>query len=261
MITQEIPISLLMEPQKNLIFRKGDFGNQIKINFPDLTGITSAEFRLIKPDDTFIVSSGEIIENDILITITEQMSVKSGLCIFNLRLINDSSNIYTYVGRALIDDNINLDDYAESVAEVNGLIFPDDFLTETDLSQYATKAYVNTAIAEIPKFTPISYSLEEQNTGIKWVDGKPIYQKTFIITQNDTWEDLTSLNIDNCIEQKGTFNSTSGACLAFNVNPVSDYYAVIDMELINNRFRVYISGWTLATARVTLQYTKTTDTV
>lgn len=107
----------------------------------------------------------------------------------------------------------------------------------------------------------VNYSTTEQDTGLKWIDGKTIYQKTFIITQNDTWEDLTNLNIDNCIEQKGTFNSTSGACLAFNVNPGDSYYGIIDMELINNRFRVYVAGWTLATARVTLRYTKTTDTV
>jgi len=107
----------------------------------------------------------------------------------------------------------------------------------------------------------IDYSTNEQDTGLKWIDGKPIYQKTFIITQNDTWEDLTSLNIDTCIEQKGTFNSVSGACEAFNIRVTDVYYAYIEMELTNNRFRVYIEGWTLATARVTLRYTKTTDTV
>lgn len=107
----------------------------------------------------------------------------------------------------------------------------------------------------------IDYSTTEQDTGLKWIDGKPIYQKTFIVTQNDTWEDLTSLNIDTCIEQKGTFNSVSGACLAFNINAGDNYPGIIDMELSNNRFRVYVEGWTLASARVTLQYTKTTDTV
>lgn len=184
MITQEIPISLLMEPQKNLIFRQGDFGNQIKIKFPDLTGITSAEFRLIKPDDTFVVSSGEIVENDIIITITQQMSILSGYCIFNLRLINDSSNIYTYVGRALIDENINLDQYAESQAEVNGLVFPDDFLTDEDipdLSTYATKEYVNEAIAEIPTYTPPNYSAVPHKTGRKWIDGKDIWEVTLTL--------------------------------------------------------------------------------
>ncbi len=107
----------------------------------------------------------------------------------------------------------------------------------------------------------VDYSTTEQDTGLKWIDGKPIYQKTFIITQNNTWEDLTSLNIDNCIEQKGTFNSTSGACLAFNIDAGTNYYGLIDMELTNNRFRVSVAGWPFATAHVTLRYTKTTDTV
>lgn len=260
MITQEIPISLLMEPQKNLIFRRGDFGNQIKIKFPDLTGITSAEFRLIKPDDTFVVSTGEIVENDILITITDQMSVKSGLCIFNLRLINDSSNIYTYVGRALIDDNINMDQYAESVAEVNGLVFPDDFLTSADLSNYATKEYVNDAIAAIPTYTPISYSLEEQDTGLKWIDGKHIYQRTFEYsegvdvdnsgTQLPTVITNELINVDNFIKAEAV-RTTSGfkqACI-----PLWVYTS-------NGRY-VYTAGSWDNVNIFTFWYTKTTDTI
>lgn len=254
-----------MEPQKNLIFRRGDFGNQIKIKFPDLTGITSAEFRLIKPDDTFVVSTGEIVGNDILITITDQMSVKSGLCIFNLRLINDSSNIYTYVGRALIDDNINLDDYAESVAEVNGLVFPDDFLTSAELSNYATTAYVNAAIAyvndaiaAIPTFTPISYSLEEQDTGLKWIDGKTIYQRTFEYsegidvdnsgTQLPTVITNELINVDNFIKAEAV-RTTSGfkqSCIAVWVNSDRKVYSA-DLW---NRVNIF-----------TFWYTKTTDTV
>ena len=215
MITQIIPISLLMDQQKILIFRQGDYGNQIKITFPDLTGITSAEFRLIKPDDTFVVSSGEIVENDIIITITQQMSILSGYCIFNLRLINESSNIYTCVGRALIDENINLDQYAESQAEVNGLVFPDDFLTDEDipdLSTYATKEYVNEAIAEIPTYTPPNYSITPHKTGRKWLDGKDIWEVTFTFTFSSQYltVDLTELNIDRVINiEGGVYSSTS----------------------------------------------------
>lgn len=263
MITQEIPISLLMEPQKNLIFRKGDFGNQIKIKFPDLTGITSAEFRLIKPDDTFVVSTGEIVENDILITITDQMSVKSGLCIFNLRLINNSTNIYTYVGRALIDDNINLDDYAESVAEVNGYTFPDDFALKSEIpssTDFATIEYVNDAIAAIPTYTPISYSLEEQDTGLKWIDGKHIYQRTFEYSEGvdiDTsgtqlptviTNELT--NVDNFIKAEA-IRTTSGfkqACIALWVYKY-------------NGVNVYTAGSWDKVNIFTFWYTKTTDTI
>lgn len=258
MITQEIPISLLMEPQKNLIFRQGDFGNQIKIKFPDLTGITSAEFRLIKPDDTFIVSSVEIIENDILITITEQMSIISGYCIFNLRLINDNSNIYTYVGRALIDNNINLDDYAASVAEVNGLVFPDDFLTETDLSQYATKTYVNAAIAEIPVYTPPDYSTIPHKTGRKWIDGKDIWEVTLIldtaisVTPSGNTLPLTimeSLDIDNIIMSRAyrlRSDQRSGVC---------DITTDIWVDSSNN-WRVYaFTSWD-DIRTFTIEYTK-----
>lgn len=257
MITQEIPISLLMEPQKNLIFRQGDFGNQIKLKFPDLTGITSAEFRLIKPDDTFVVSLGEIVENDILITITEQMSILSGYCVFNLRLINDHSNIYTYVGRALIDENINLDQYAESVAEVNGLVFPDDFLTERDLSQYATKTYVDDAIAEIPVYTPPAYSTAEQDTGLKWIDGNPIYQKT--IEYLNTSVSLVALNIDTIVDIRGVSYLTDGTVFMLNTYAGDRYNTNIDIT--NNVLTVTMNGWALSKAYITIYYTKTTDTV
>lgn len=110
MITQEITVSLLMEPMKNLIIREGDFGNQLKLNLPSLEGITSAEFRMIKPDGTVITVPGEIDENSILVTITTDMSNVTGNAVFNLKLINDHSNIYTYVGRILIDTNLNIEE-------------------------------------------------------------------------------------------------------------------------------------------------------
>lgn len=260
MITQEIPISLLMDPQKMLIFRKGDYGNQIKIKFPDLTGITSAEFRFIKPDDTFVVSTGEIVENDIIITITQQMSILSGCAIFNLRLINSQSNIYTYVGRALIDDNINLDDYAASVAEVNGLVFPDDFLTSADLSQYATKSYVNEAIAEAPTYTPPDYSTTEQDTGLKWIDGKAIYQKTFVVTDTN-YIDISGLNIDTFVGIEGLSLADGDSVIPLYDNVTSQYRCYLDLDRANMRMKVNVYGWTFESGHITLRYTKTTDTV
>ena len=110
MITQEISISMLIEPMKNLIIREGDYGNQLKLNFPSLDGITSAEFRMIKPDGTVVTVPGEIDENYILVTVTNEMTDLTGKGSFNLKLINDRSNIYTYIGRILIDTNLKIEE-------------------------------------------------------------------------------------------------------------------------------------------------------
>jgi hypothetical protein len=256
MITQEIPISLLMDPQKMLIFRKGDYGNQIKIKFPDLTGITSAEFRFIKPDDTFVVSTGEIIENDIIITITQQMSLLSGCAIFNLRLINSQSNIYTYVGRALIDDNINLDDYAASVAEVNGLVFPDDFLTSEDLSQYATKSYVNEAIAEVPTYTPPDYSTTPHKTGRKWIDGKDIWEVTLQIEQANHYISFADLGIGSYLTVDGLILADNDVVLPLYDYVNSTYRTYLNIDRVNKQLSISIYGWTFESANITLTYTK-----
>lgn len=215
---------------------------------------------------------------------TQEFTVKNGTSIDNISYTSSSGNVDTYTvtltdGSTTTFNVTNGEDYTvptDGVIYFDGTTVPDGYEETNPPSgsgQYAVIDDANASLqttyssSKIEQLISgiggggIDYSTTEQDTGLKWIDGKPIYQKTFIITQNATWEDLTSLNIDNCIEQKGTFNSVSGACLAFNVNPGDGYVGIIDMELINNRFRVYLSGWTLATARVTLRYTKTTDTV
>lgn len=110
MITQEISVTCLMEPMKALIIREGDFGNQIKLNLPSLDGITSAEFRMIKPDGTVVIVPCELYENSTIVTVTSNMTDLTGKGIFNLKLINDHSNIYTYIGRILIDTNLKIEE-------------------------------------------------------------------------------------------------------------------------------------------------------
>lgn len=52
----------------------------------------------------------------------------------------------------------------------------------------------------------INYSLEEQYTGQKWIDGKKIYQKTLKIDKLPVHAvDLSSLNLATVIKIDGTF--------------------------------------------------------
>lgn len=219
-----------MKQEETLILRQNDKGNQIEFIFSDLTDITSAELRVIKPDDTFVIAAGAIDteRNIVTFTVDEQMCTVPGKGRFNIRLISTDLNVYTYVARCIIDINLDLENAVESTAQVNGLTFPDDFLTIEDipdLSNYATKEYVNNAISEIPTYTPISYSTEEQDTGLTWVDGNHIYQKSFTRTNqsygggmsfdtgvanmdtliNDRWCIYGALNVSKPVTAEGEY--------------------------------------------------------
>lgn len=254
---QEIKNTLGPHQRETLVLRKGDVGGTVHFTVPDLTGITSADLRLIKPDGTFVVKSGAIVQNTVIVQITEQMCTVYGSGIYNLELKASGVSVYTAIGRCLIDKNIDLNDYAASVAEVNGLVFPDDFLTSADLSDYVTETELETAISNI--HTSINFSTAEQNTGQKWIDGKSIYQKTFILTftTNQLDVDLTALSVDSVVKIDGGVYSLSGSFVPFGYeSAVSAYTSTASNIHINN---IYSSDRTKGYA--TIQYTKTTDTV
>lgn len=259
---QEIKNTLGPHQRETLVLRKGDVGGTVHFTVPDLTGITSADFRLIKPDGTFVVKSGAIVQNTVIVQITEQMCTVYGSGIYNLELKASGVSVYTAIGRCLIDKNIDLNDYAASVAEVNGLVFPDDFLTSADLSDYVTETELETAISNI--HTPINFSTAEQNTGLKWVDGKTIYQKTHhFIEASATVEkdyDISSDNVDFMISCVGCikFGSTNKW---YTVPRLSggNYIAMISAN--NHEITVGAREYTYTEAYATIQYTKTTDTV
>lgn len=255
---QEIKNTLGPHQRETLVLRKGDVGGTVHFTVPDLTGITSADFRLIKPDGTFVVKSGAIVQNTVIVQITEQMCTVYGSGIYNLELKASGISVYTAIGRCLIDKNIDLNDYAASVAEVNGLVFPDDFLTSTDLSDYATKTYVDTSISKV---TPISYSTTEQDTGRRWIDGKHIYQKTFNIAPN-SYADISALNIDKVVSSDGVIELNNGMFYHLNIYGDATYKAFYETDVTNGRLSIIIgSGWTATNITVTICYTKTTDTV
>lgn len=255
---QEIKNTLGPHQRETLVLRKGDVGGTVHFTVPDLTGITSADFRLIKPDGTFVVKSGAIVQNTVIVQITEQMCTVYGSGIYNLELKASGVSVYTAIGRCLIDKNIDLNDYAASVADVNGLVFPDDFLTSTDLSDYATKAYVDTSISRV---TRISYSTAEQNTGLKWTDGKHIYQKTFYIAPND-YSDISDLNIDKVVSSDGVMELNNGTFYHLNIYGDATYKAFYETNVPNGRLNTIVgNGWTATNITVTIYYTKTTDTV
>ena len=131
-------------------------------------------FRMVKPDRTFVMQNLTVVHEEpdtgvysFELVPDEYMSQVGGIGYYDLR-INDSDTeeefLYTVQGRVLIDDDMITDSMIESVAAANGMDFPDDFITNDDLSDYATKQYVDDAISEIPKSSLIE--LYNNNTAI-----------------------------------------------------------------------------------------------
>jgi hypothetical protein len=112
----------------------------------------------------------------------------------------------------------------------------------------------------------INYSTEEQDTGLKWIDGKPIYQKT-ISKNNTTYGNATRIDanvpdMDKLIDHKCTFFFPD----AQEAPPLTDNGQAIQvMHLGGGRIMLGRNGLSIPadstrTWHLTLYYTKTTDT-
>ena len=92
--------------------------------------------RIVKPDGTFTITTAELISSpgeiqQFRFFIPEAATQVSGIGSYDIRIQEDGEEniVYSAQGRFICDDNMLTDEMIESVAEVNGLIFPDDFLT------------------------------------------------------------------------------------------------------------------------------------
>jgi len=116
-----------------ILTRKHDIGRGIKfvlyaddiLSDPiDLTGYTVV-LTVIKPDNNFVIQN---FDGDV-VTITEQMEAVTGTGYYCVHISSNSETIYTGQGEFVVDDVLISDGELESISEVNGLRFPDDFLT------------------------------------------------------------------------------------------------------------------------------------
>lgn len=90
----------------------------------ELTGL-SIKYMMIKPDQNVVYA--DIISG--VLQQTAQMTTSSGLGYYALRVMDDDQIIYTGQGQVIIDDHVIDDAVLNSISEVDGLVFPDDFLT------------------------------------------------------------------------------------------------------------------------------------
>lgn len=105
----------------------------------------------------------------------------------------------------------------------------------------------------------IDYSTSEQDTGVKWIDGKPIYQKTY--TNIITSISLTSLNIDMIVGYHGMWKSVYGPQRNLDFYGSSTEYSRMTFDSSYSSMQLNVTGWSISSGFITIFYTKTTDTV
>lgn len=234
MVVQTIQISFSSYAADTIRIHTGETGREI-LFAPDMeiSSTYSADFIVIKPDDTFVVAAATITDGKINVEVPEQAGAVAGAGHYILKIYDSGEVcIYSASGGFMVDDHLLTDGIIESVAEVYGYRFPQDFALKSDIPSVDTiivddetgteTTWSSEKIAEeIAGATPdiiddenvlydktwssekISYELgnvqpfhvystTEQPVG-RWIDGKTVYEKTFYITSVPT---TTTANFD-----------------------------------------------------------------
>lgn len=203
-----------------ILFRTEETGREIEFTLLDPDGTAydltdyDMKFSMLKPDGNFIyqdLSAG-------ILTQTEQMTTARGIGYYAIRVSDQDTLIYTGQGKVVIDDHVITDETLNSISEVDGLTFPDDFLTvdspvaviddtvTTNNKTWSSSKIINAigdAVEDFHDFviddeaiTPQAtwssdklyamfnsikhdYSTAEQIVG-KWIDGSAVYEKTIV---------------------------------------------------------------------------------
>lgn len=156
MNSKPYPISFEREMSQALVCRYGEEMRQY-IFKPDIdvSGL-SCLLQIAKTDGTFTENGVEVHtdpdtgECTLVITIPQQATVVKGLnrysiCVYG-PIEGEDHLLYSAEGPLWVDDDLITDEMIASVAEVNGVVFPQDFLTVDNLVDI-----VNYVIAEIIK--------------------------------------------------------------------------------------------------------------
>lgn len=122
----------------------------VNINNPVVTA------RIVKPDGTFTITTAELISGpgelqEFRFYIPEAATQVSGIGSYDIRIQEDGEEniVYSAQGRYICDDNMITDEMIESVAEVDGLIFPDDFATTDNIEEMVEEVARELGFAEI----------------------------------------------------------------------------------------------------------------
>lgn len=293
MIAQEVSINFWDSTGPDIIIHQGEKGREIEF-IPDiaLPNGAAAQIVIVKPDKTFTISNCTIDNYEhIIAEIPEQAGAVIGLAHYIIKITDTDTLVYSASGGIWVDDALLTDAMIESVAEVNGYVFPDDFLTTADLADYVTddeltaaltpyalkseiidvvanpsgaaaadlsKIKIGSEIYKIPD--PLErYSENEQIVGI-WTDGRPVYQKSFhfAIPLNNYVTVATSINnFDMPIKYEGIVALSSGIfediCYSRPDSGNSTYYTAVT-STGDFFFKTYEA--TAGTAYIKMRYLK-----
>lgn len=131
MLTQTITVNLTQSKLSAIIMRSEEKGREIRFEVIDEAGEAvdlteyAVKFIMLKPDENVVMTDavGGVV------TQSEQMTAVKGVGYYCIRLIDDDTVVYSGQGKVLIDDHVVDDETLQSISEVDGIIFPDDFLT------------------------------------------------------------------------------------------------------------------------------------
>ena len=183
----------------------------------------------------------------------------------------------TALEKNLYDEYINTDG-TENGWELIGAVS-----TSVDLSEYYKKTEVDTLLANKVNTSDLvassfsgtkaiignqvsggggDYSTEEQLTGKRWIDGKPIYQKTIIIDNPSSAVDAPYAhgisNFKHLIYSYAVYTRSDGVEYAEPIFINNSYCRTCSVDSTN--MIISATGNVYTQVRVTIQYTKTTDT-
>ena len=106
------------------------------------------------------------------------------------------------------------------------------------------------------QYIPINYSTEEQEIGIKWIDGRPLYQKSYsLTTPSSKGVETTLVSLDSEINVVNIFGLANG--FPINYYDTANWY--IRTVFSANAIKQAAAGFLNYPEVITIQYTKTTD--
>lgn len=293
MIVASIPITFKSGRAADLLGHMTETGREYEF-VPDveLPEGCSAAIEIVKPDGMFVIKECGIVEGNIVVILPAQALAVRGLAHYIIRITTaDDKIIFSAAGSIWVDDALITDGLLQSISEVYGLTFPDDFLTAADLANYVTIDQLRAALADYALKTDIidvaanpsgaaaddlakikigsgiykipdpldSYSTEEHIAG-RWIDGSVIYEKTISFTPpSNNYVTVTTgiTDFDKCISYSGIVMLNSGIFEDINYNRPdsgnSTYYTAITADG-NIFFRTYEA--TAGTVYITMRYTK-----
>lgn len=138
MITQKIQFNLMQNKLDDIRIVQGDTLRELQFECLDMDGeALSTEdytytYAQVKPDHTFIVET----LTDGILQVFDQMWAITGTSYYALQIQDNNTEelVYSGQGALIVDDALISMDDMESVAEVNGYVFPTDFCTQDQVA-------------------------------------------------------------------------------------------------------------------------------